>query len=95
MTTKKYPFNMGRHQHDLYTYQTAIHNRLWDACEDGNTDAMEHYGKLAEEADEMVGSIDLSPRVVYLTGRQIGWAKEAIAGVGILRAEGMARMGLA
>lgn len=79
---KRYPFSAAKHAHDIEFYHNRLFNSMremecgdapWD---DKKYDWMEEmYDKVEEIRNEMFGC----PPVVYLTGKQIGLAKQIVA----------------
>lgn len=91
---RMYPYS-NKNWHSIETYGVAVRNRLWDACEDGNTDAMEHYQNLIDEYEEVMESTYWNGgSVTYVPGKHISKLREMERTVSALRCEGLSRMGL-
>ncbi len=91
---KLYAFST-RNWHSIETYGIAVENRLWDACENGNVDAMEHYAQLRDEYREVMDNVHeyLGTRCVWVPWVYIAKLHEFENAVSALRAEGLIRMG--
>lgn len=89
-TAKLYPFSTAKHAHDIeYRYnRTHIEMREY---EDGESDiSFEEYTKLRKLSDNLADLLEAvlnsrDGRVCYLTGAQIGLAKECVAWAGTMR----------
>ena len=91
---RMYPYS-NRNWHSIDTYGVAVRNRLWDACEDGNVDAMEHFQKLIDEYEEIMESVWWDGgAVTYVPGKYLSKLRDMESKVSALRCEGLARMGL-
>lgn len=91
---KLYPFS-NRNWHSIETYGIAVGNRLWDACENGNVDAMEHYARLQDEYREVMDNVHeyVNSNCVWVRWEYVCKLREYESAVSTLRAEGLVRMG--
>lgn len=96
---KKYPFSVEKHAHDIELYHNRLYNTMYE-MEAGEIpmdrekyDKMSnlYYGELRELYEMMFNSRD--GRVVYLTGKQIGLAKEIVVWAAETRASSLAAAG--
>lgn len=92
---KKYPFSVEKHAHDIELYHNRLYNTMYE-MEAGEIpmdrekyDKMSnlYYGELSELYEMMFNSRD--GRVVYLTGKQIGLAKEIVAWAAEVRTDSL------
>lgn len=83
MTTKLYPWNAERNAHDIFFKRNRAMNEMCDKESEGTlTDAeRKFYQKFIDESgiilDKCVGRD--SRGIVWLTGKEIGIAKECMA----------------
>ena len=81
---KRYPFNMTKHQHDIFFRYNRAKNEYDEKCHDGTitTKEIEQYeallGKLADLLGYGIG-------IVWLTGSEYGLAQESVAWAGTRR----------
>ena len=96
---KKYPFSVEKHAHDIELYHSRLYNTMYE-MEVGDIpmdrkkyDEMSdlYYGDLCELYEMMFNSRD--GRVVYLTGKQIGLAKEIVAWAAEVRTSRLLKSG--
>lgn len=96
---KLYPFSVRKHAHSIEFYYNHVKNALY-AMESGET-AMDgaRYDRLSdflvEELTPLYNAMFNSRdgRVVYLTGREIGLAREIVSWASERRAESIVRAG--
>lgn len=84
MKEKMYPFSIAKHAHDIEFYYNKLYNTMRD-MESGEIPMDEkeyesiynfYHGELQELYEMMFNSRD--GRIVYLTGKQIGLAKQVV-----------------
>lgn len=75
---KRYPFNMTKHQHDIYFRYNRAKNEYDDKCYDGTITETEHdqYETLI---NSLANLLNYGTGVVWLTGKEYGLAKESAA----------------
>ena len=92
MAEKKYPFSVQKHAHDI-EYRK---NKIWIAMRDMESGEIpwdeNQYDKMERELDELSDLLDAvlfggNGRIAYLTGKQIGLAKECVAWASCSRAD--------
>lgn len=85
MATKKYPFSAEKHGHDI----EFVYNRLWlrreDAAMEGDWETYEKLGPQVEKLEAL--TCQMFGGVVWLTGPEIGLAKECVMLASNWRAE--------
>ena len=81
---KMYPFSVTKHAHDIEFRRNRVKNEICD-FENGNSslnkDSFEQLINLESDLTELLLAMHDSNngRVCYLTGKQIGLAKETVA----------------
>lgn len=82
--TKRYPFNMNKHQHDIFFRYNRAKNEYDDKCYDGTITAKEceQYEKLIDALANLLG---YGTGIVWLTGKEYGLAQETVAWAGSSR----------
>lgn len=98
-TVKTYPFSVQKHAHDIELYRNHLYSTMRDmedgeiAWDDKFVDWYEafYYGDLQDLYEMMFSSRD--GRVVYLTGKQIGLAKEIVTWASNRRAASLIKAG--
>lgn len=82
MTTKRYPWNAERHAHDIEFRKCRAQNELSEKEGNGTLTAAERdqYEEVIEKCIDVL--CECRGRdyrgIVWLTGAQIGWAKECV-----------------
>lgn len=98
MAEKKYPFSVQKHAHDIEFRK----NRVWlilREMESGDIPWDERqYDMLQDHMEELEALLDAvlfggDGRIVYLTGKQIGLAKDCIAWASGVRANSLIEAG--
>ncbi len=97
MATKKYPFSVTKHGHDIEYLYNHLFCLMVDA-ENGDVKmSKEEYGKLVDflygDLEELTSIIHQNYGVAWLTGKQIGIAKEAVAWASESRAQHLIERG--
>lgn len=96
---KTYPFSVQKHAHSIEFYYNRLKNTLYD-IESGETKATKAeyeklydllHGKVQELYEAMFNSRD--GKVVYLTGEQIGLAKQIVTWASEERAKSLIKAG--
>lgn len=96
---KTYPFSVAKHAHDIEFFHNRLYNIMRD-MEDGETPMNNelhdkicdlYYGDLQELYLKMFDSRD--GRVVFLTGKQIGLAKQIVLWASNSRASSLIKAG--
>lgn len=93
---KLYPFSVQKHAHDIEFRRNRVKNIIYDILsgEIKATNAeLERLEKLLDDLNDLLLAVMNSRdgRIAYLTGKQIGLAKETVLWAGTQRAEIMAR----
>lgn len=99
MSTKLYPFSVQKHAHDVEFRRNRVQNQIHDLVVGESTES--YKGELDELEALETGLTDLllavldsrDGRVAYLTGKQIGLAKETVLWAGESRASTMIASG--
>lgn len=100
MADKKYPFSVQKHAHDI-EYRK---NKVWNTLRDMESGEIpwddKEYDRLQDLLDQLRGLLDVvqfggNGYVVYLTGKQIGLAKECVAWASESRANSLIAAGKA
>ena len=84
MANKTYPFSTAKHAHDIEFYWNRIHNELDEMCCGDAPMDKEKFNKLNDACDNPVLASLMSKiasccgRPVWLTGPEIGLAKEIV-----------------
>ena len=82
MTTKRYPWNAERNAHDVLFRKNRAWNELSEKEGNGTltADERDQYEEVIEKCNEILGiCVGRDYRgIVWLTGAQIGWAKECV-----------------
>lgn len=83
---KRYPFNMNKHQHDIFFRYNRARNEFDDKLYDRNyhiTDAeIDKYEKLIGELESL---LDYGCGIVYLTGKEWALANETANWASMMR----------
>ena len=98
-TIKRYPFSVRKHAHDIQLFRNWAYNTMYD-MRDGEIPWDNNFadwyesnydGKLSDLYELMFSSGD--GNIVYLTGEQIGLAKEIVAWAYNKRADSLVKSG--
>ena len=83
-TTKRYPFNMGKHQHDIFFRYNRAKNEYDDKCYNGTitTKEIERYEALIAS---LANLLEYGTGIAWLTGKEYGLAQECVAWAGSIR----------
>ena len=81
--SKLYPFSAQKYAHDIEFRRNRVKNELYDAQMDRNFDAalLDMMEELADQLTDLLSAIlgtCRDGRIAYLTGQQIGLAKETV-----------------
>lgn len=82
--TKLYPFSTAKHAHDIEYRRNRVKNELCDYFEGELKLSNKEFNKLcdlAEALNDLLRAVlnSADGKVCYLTGKQIGLAKECVA----------------
>lgn len=85
--TKRYPFNMNKHQHDIFFRYNRAKNEYDEKCHNGTIKPYEHdrYENLIDALANLLG---YGTGIVWLTGKEYGLAQETVAWAGGARKGG-------
>ena len=83
-TPKRYPFNMNKHQHNLYYRYEKLRNEYDDRLYSGNITAQqcEKYEALIDALGKI---LDYGTGIVWLTGKEYALARDTAAWAEIVR----------
>lgn len=81
---KLYPFNLAKHEHDIFFRYNRAKNELDENWQTMNRAQFDKLDKLVDDLQELLG---LMGGVVWLTGKQYGLAKECVIWADSARAE--------
>lgn len=82
--TKRYPFNMNKHQHDIFFRYNRTKNEYDEKCYNGTITSKEidQYETLI---DSLSNLLSYGTGIVWLTGKEFGLAQECVAWAGCSR----------
>lgn len=76
-TVKRYPFNMSKHQHDIFFRYNRAKNEYDDKCY-SNTITAEQMDKYEDLIAGLENLLEYGTGIVWLTGREWGLANETV-----------------
>lgn len=83
---KKYPFNMNKHQHDIFFRYNRCKNEFDDKLMNKNyhitDDEIDRYENLIKQLENL---LQYGCGIVWLTGKEWALANETVAWAGIIR----------
>lgn len=84
---KRYPFNMNKHQHDIFFRYNRARNELDEKFFEGtlSTKELDKYEQLIEGLEKL---LNYGIGIVWLTGRELGLAKETVLWADTVRRSG-------
>ena len=93
MNNKLYPFSVQKHAHDIEFRLNRVSNEMHDALEEGKE--FEKFETLHDSLIDLLEAVlnSRDGRIAYLTGKQIGLAKETIAWASNARASSLIAAG--
>lgn len=72
---KLYPFNIAKHEHDIFYRYNRAKNELDENWKTMNREQFDKLDRLIDDLEELLGFMG---GVVWLTGKQYGLAKESV-----------------
>ena len=82
--TKRYPFNMSKHQHDIFFRYNRAKIEYDEKCYNG-TITVEECRKYEELINGLDRLLHYGIGIVWLTGEEYGLAKESAFWAGLIR----------
>lgn len=97
-TQKLYPFSVQKHAHDIEYRKNRLYCEICDIREgeiEADADTLDRIYAQYEEVTELLEAVlnSRDGRVAYLTGEQIGLAKQCVAWASNRRADSLIKAG--
>ena len=83
-TVKRYPFNMNKHQHDIFFRYNRCKNELYEKEMNG-TITDEEIDKYEELIEKLGHLLECGCGIVWLTGKEYGLANETANWASMMR----------
>lgn len=75
MTTKRYPFSLRKHEHDILFRRNRALNEWYDTEDEDKKDKLQ---KLIDDLADITSYFPDNRGIVWLTGKEYGLAKESV-----------------